>query len=457
MTEDVKLQTTEKLARFIVDSSYDKMPPQAIETAKRALLDCLGVSFTGVVTHEGKLITEFVRELGGNPAASVIGGGFRTSAPLAALVNGTLAHAEDFDDWTFATLGHPTVPMLPAILAAAELSKASGRDVIEAYIIGFETQCATVRGVSPTHYMRGWHATGTIGTMGAAAAAAKLLKLDHQQTRMALGIAASQACGLRQNFGTMTKPFHPGNAARSGVMAAMLAKRGFTAHPDIMEERFGFFNVYKGNGQGELEQVTEGLGKDYVIINTGVTFKLYPSCGETHSTIDLVLDLAKQHNITPPDVESAEVAVHESTSSVAFYTEPKTGLQGKFSLEYCMARALLDGWASLEHFTDAKVNEPVVQELIKKMGRRIDDSIPPIAGSSVTIRLTDGREFSQKADAPKGSPQSPPTYEELVSKYKDCAQLVLSPKDVERSLQLMENLEELTDLTELMAVVIKPK
>ncbi len=456
MTEDVKSQTTEKLARFIVETKFEQMPSQAVETAKRAMRDCLGVVFTGVVTHEGELITEFVRELGGNPVAAVIGKGFRTSAPLAALANGTMAHAEDFDDWTFATLGHPTVPMLPAILALGEQRKATGKEAIEAYIAGFETQCATVRGVSASHYMRGWHATGTIGTIGAAAAVAKLLKLDVQQTRMALGIAASQACGLRQNFGTMTKPFHAGNAARNGVMAAMLAKRGFTAHPDIMEERFGFFNVYKGNGQGELEQATDGLGENFSILTFGIAFKLYPSCGETHAAIDLVLDLTKKHNISPQDVESIEVAVDELTSGVNLYTDPKRGLEGKFSLEYCMTRALLDGCVSLEHFTDEKVNEPKTQQIIKKMKRRIDPNIPPL-GASVTVKLTDGREFSQQADAPKGSPQSPPTNEELVSKYKDCAQLVLPLKDVERSLHLMENLEELKDLTELLEIVIRPK
>lgn len=456
MTEDVKPQTTEKLARFIVESSYDKMPPQAIDTAKKAILDCFGVTFTGVASHEGKLLIDFVKELGGNPAATVIGGGFRTTAPLAALVNGTMAHAEDFDDWTFATLGHPTVPMLPAILAIAEQTKASGREVIEAYVTGFEAQCATVRGVSPSHYVRGWHATGTIGTMGAAAAAAKLLKLSVDQTRMVLGLAASQAAGLRQNFGTMTKPFHAGNAARSGVMAAMLMKRGFTASPDIMEERFGVINVLKGNGAGEPQAVTEGLGENYVIVTTGVAFKLYPSCGETHSTIDLVLDLAKTNSISPGDVESAEAAVEDTTASVAFYTAPKTGLEGKFSLEYCMARALLDGWVSLEHFTDEKVNEPKVKELLGRMQRRIDPSIPPIAGSSVTIRLKDGREFSQKADAPKGSPQSPPTDDELFSKYRNCAQLILSPSDTDRSLDLLRNLEQVKDLTELLEIAAKP-
>ncbi|MDY6917894.1 MAG: MmgE/PrpD family protein [Chloroflexota bacterium] len=457
MTQDVKPGTTEKLARFIVDSSYDKMPPQAIETAKRAILDCFGVTFTGVASHEGALLIDFANELGGNPAATVIGGGFRTTAPLAALVNGTMAHAEDFDDWTFATLGHPTVPMLPAILATAEQTRASGREIVEAYVTGFEAQCATVRGVSPSHYVRGWHATGTIGTIGAAAAAAKLLKLDVEQTRMVLGLAASQAAGLRQNFGTMTKPFHAGNAARSGVMAAMLMKRGFTASPDIMEERFGVINVLKGNGAGEPESVTEGLGENYVIVTTGVTFKLYPSCGETHSTIDLVLDLARTNKVSPDDVESAEAAVEDTTASVAFYTAPKTGLEGKFSLEYCMARALLDGRVSLEHFTDEKVNEPKVKDLVRKMKRRMDPEIPPIAGSSVTIKLKDGRELSQKADAPKGSPQSPPTDDQLFSKYKNCAQLVLSPSDVDRSLDLLRNLEQLKDLTELLEIAAKPR
>ena len=448
--------TTERLAQFIVETNFNRIPPEAVKVANGAMLDCLGVTFAGAVGPEGKIITDFVREMGGNPVASVIGGGFRTSAPWAALANGTMGHAEDYDDSGFAMIGHPTVPLLPAILALGEQCQASGKEAITAYVVGFEVESKLGRGMAPSgHYQRGWHATATMGTMGAAAASARLLKLDVQQTIMTLGIAASQASGLRRNFGTMTKPFHAGNAARSGVVAALLAKKGFTAHANILEDHFGFFDVLKSDNPYDLNRVTEGLGETFELTTSGIAVKLYPSCHDTHACINHTLDLRSKHNIRPQDVQRIDYAVSELIASVATYTDPKTALEGKFSLEYCIARALHDGSVKLEHFTEEKVNEPGIRETIKKITRNVDPTLRYLAGARVTITLKDGRQFTQgSTDVIKGFPQMPLTREELTAKYRDCARMMLSPQNVERSLELMENLEGLKDITELMNIVV---
>ncbi len=447
---------TELLARFIVESSLDRMPPQAIRTAKEAILDCLGVTLAGAATPEGRIITDFVREVGGHPVAVVIGGGFRTSAPWAALANGTMGHAEDYDDSGFAVMGHPTVPLLPAILALGEQCKASGRDVIEAYIVGFETESKLGRCIIPSgHYQRGWHATGTLGTMGAAASSARLLKLDVPKTRMALGIAASQVAGLRQNCGTMTKPFHPGNAARSGVVAAMLARKGFTAHADIVEERFGFCNVFKGDSPCALDSIAPGSGDALEIVASGVAFKLYPSCHETHACINTALELRGEYGISPQYIESIDCTISELIATVAFYAEPKTGLEGKFSIEYCIARALHSGKVTLEDFTDERVNQPEVRETMRKMKRHVDPALRGLSVIEILVKLADGRQVSRRSpDVLKGFPQQPLTREERTGKYVDCARATLSPEDVGRSLELAEHLEEVKDVTELMRVVM---
>lgn len=451
---------TEQLARFIVEISLGKMPPKAISTAKGAILDCIGVTFTGVVSHEGKIMADFVREVGGNPVATVIGMGLRTSAPWAALANGIMAHAEDYDDVGLAIGGHPSVPMLPAVLALGEQCKASGREILESYLVGFEVESRMGRGIMPSgHYQRGWHATATNGTLGAAAAGAKLLKLDVQQARMALAIAASQASGVRQNFGTMTKPFHAGHAARSGVVAAMLASKGFTGHADIIEEKLGYCNVLRGDvGPCAIEKITEGLGETYEIITSGVIIKIYPSCGETHAPVDTLLKAMRKHNIAAKDIASIDCTVGELINTVAFYTEPKTGLEGKFSLEYCLARTALDGNLTLGDFTEKRVNEPRVRDFMKKVKRHIDPdpSMRGLLPAKIDIKLTDGRQVSElNTGQIKGYPEQPLTRDELAAKYKDCARIVLSPKEVERSLELIENLESMKDISELMSVISK--
>jgi len=349
--------------------------------------------------------------------------------------------------------------MLPAVLALGEQCKASGKEIVEAYIVGFEVECRMGRGVMPSgHYQRGWHATATMGTMGAAAAGAKLLGLDVQQTRMALAIAASQSSGSRQNFGTMTKPFHAGHAARSGVVAAMLAKKGFTGHADIIEERIGFCNILKGDNPCAMEKMTEGLGETLEIITSGIIFKWYPSCGETHAPVDTLLKVMRKNNIASQDIESIDCTVGELINTVAFYTEAKTGLEGKFCLEYCLARAALDGTLSLEHFTNEGIKDSRTVDFMKKIRRHIDtdESMRGLLPAKIDIKLRDGREFSElNTGQIKGYPENPLSRDELAGKYKDCAGIILSSEDVERSLEMIENLEGLKDIAELMNVLSK--
>ena len=228
---------TEQLAAFVVDTAFTDVPSQAYARAKEAILDGLGCALVGSPTTVGQMITRYVRQRSEATHAAVIGSGFKSSAPLAALANGTMAHALDYDDVNWHMNGHPTVPLLPAVLALGQEVRASGEEVLLAYALGFEVECKLGLGVNPRHYDLGWHATSTLGTLGASVACAKLLRLDVTHTRMALGIAASTAAGLRQNFGTMTKPLHPGQAAMNGVTAAQLAQLGWTADANILEAR----------------------------------------------------------------------------------------------------------------------------------------------------------------------------------------------------------------------------
>jgi len=447
------MQVTEKVSKFIVSASIDEMPAEAMKTAKQAIRDCLGCTLLGAVQPIGRIISGFVIEAEAGPVASIVGWGKKTAPHLAALANGIMAHAEDYDDMSLGVYGHPTPPLLPAVLALGEQYKVSGKRVIEAYITGFEVGSCLGRAINPSHYKRGWHGTATAGTMEAVAASAKLLKLDTNQVRMALGIAVSETCGTRQNFGTMTKPFHAGNAAKSGVVAAQLAQKGFTADPNIIEAPLGFGHLFQGDEPPDWGKVTP-LGKTFEITTEGIAFKPYPSCGETHAEIEIILDLMRKHHFSHEDVESIECVFSDTMNSVMLHLEPKTGLEGKFSAEYCTARALLDNNVGLQDFTDERVNQPEVRQVMKNIKRRIEPDMTMLA-ATLNVKLKDGRKFSQHVEIPKGWPKNPLSEEELVAKYKDCAQLVLSPSDIDRSVELLKNLEEVEDITELMNILVK--
>ncbi|HSR11303.1 MAG TPA: MmgE/PrpD family protein, partial [Thermodesulfobacteriota bacterium] len=417
------METTKKLAECISRTTLSDIPGEAQQIAKMAILDNLGVALAGSRDPMSKIMTGYIKDTGGKPQASVWGMKFKTSSPFAALANGTFGHALDFDDINRSMRGHPTVPVLPATLAVAEEVDASGSRMLEAFIVGFETEAKLGRGLNPYLFENGWHPTAILGAMGAAAAAAKLYKLPPEKICMALGIAASLASGLRQNFGTMTKPLHAGHAAQNGVVAASLARRGYTADAAIVEGKLGFANAFSGPERFNLEKITSRWGDPFDIVSPGVGLKQYPSCARTHPAIDAMLDMAIKNDIRPEQVDSVFCAGSYTTPTMLIHSRPQTSLEGKFSMEFCMALALQQRKVALPFFKDKVVQDPAIQGLIRKVNFLIRPDLNNLENSgnpSTTVRvcLKDGREFTQTVDEAKGTPGNPLTTEEVREKFR---------------------------------------
>lgn len=454
------MSTTRQLAAFVQQVDYDDIPSAAITGAKKAMIDTIGTALAGATDPVGDILTRYVTSLGGAPQATILGKGLCTAAPQAALVNGAMAHAFDYDDVNWSMSGHPSVPLLPAVLAVGEAREASGKELLAAYIVGFEIETKIGRGVNPGHYQLGWHATATLGGFGAAAAAARLLHLSTEQTAMALSMAASMASGLRQNFGTMTKPFHPGHAAMSGVMAASLAQLGFTADPEIIEAPFGFARLFTAGGTYHLERMTAALGAPFDIVDPGIVVKQYPCCAFTHRAIDGMLELVRKHQFVAADVVRIECVLSQLAADVLIHPRPGTALEGKFSLEYCLAAAILDQQVGIAQFTDAMVQRPEAQAVLRRVTRHLHPLSAQQAGSNgeelpviVTVILGDGRKYSQQVGVPKGHPEHPLSEAELHAKFRECANLVLSSERSERALEALMRLETLDTITPCMALL----
>jgi 2-methylcitrate dehydratase PrpD len=434
---------------FIEEISFERLPNDAVAAAKIPILDCLGVAIAGSQEDASKIIDNYLIGSGGNPEAGVIGAGYRTSLAQAAWANGTRAHILDYDDYYLPY--HPTVTILPAVLAAAEKYHLSGKDLLLAYIAGFEVQADIAAVMGREHYERGWHSTSLLGTLGAAASLAKMLKLQREKAAMALGIAGSLACGLRRNFGSMTKSLHAGNAARNGVVAAVLARDGFTADSHILEGNLGFLDVLGTKKEHEIGRV---LGSKFYIISPGVSIKPYPSCAGTHWAIDAVLSLRKDAGINFKDIAEIECRTSKEVPRILIHSRPRTALEGKFSLEYCITIAFIDGEVRLKQFTDERVQDPQAQELLKRvryvhppeMGDKLSD-IP----SEMIIKLKNGRTYSCLEKRPKGTPDNPLTQIEIEEKFKDCVSKYFSPPLIDRVLYQIMNLESIEDISDLMS------
>jgi 2-methylcitrate dehydratase PrpD len=446
---------TEKLAEFVVETDFDSLPGEAMERAKFSILDCLGVMLAGSIGPVGKLIMGFARTMGGEPRSSVIAGGFRTSAPNAALANGTMGHALDYDDDSDTTYGHPTVAILPAVLALGE-DRASGRDVLESYILGHEVGARLGSVLIPPHYEKGWHSTSTLGAITAAAASAKILKLEVEKTRMAFGIAASEASGLRSNFGTMGKPLHAGSAAQKGVLAALLAESGFEADGDILESRFGFINVFDGRGNVDLEEITADLGTSYDIVSPGINIKKYPCCYNTHSAIDGLLKLVEKNGLSPQDIKNIRCGVNELSPGILIHPDPKTGLEAKFSLPYCLAVALVKGNVRIADFEDAKVRDDTIREQMKKVEMYVHSDLKgqdTLPSAVIEIETKAGEKYSLRVERPSGSGRFPLTWDRLVSKFRDCSSLVMNENDSDSVIASIQELEGLSSIKDLMDIL----
>jgi 2-methylcitrate dehydratase PrpD len=456
--EDQPMEIIQRFASFIANTGSSAIPAKAIELCKRNILDCIGVTLAGTKTEAGRIIREFVAENVGSSRSGVIAGNFKTSPSMAALANGTMAHALDYDDINSDSVAHPSVSLLPALCAVAEDQEASGRKIIEAYILGYEIEDRMGLCLNPEHYDLGWHTTGTLGTFGAMTAASRILSLNEEQVQIAFGIAASLMGGSRKNFGTMTKPLHAGNSAKNGVIAASLAKRGFTASPEILEGPMGVLDLFSPGKNVDPSKIAALLGNPFAILSPGTFIKPYPCCGGGHGSVDAMLQLIRSHGLSRENVEKIECGVFYRIPTAMIYHRPKSGLEGKFSLEYCLAAALVDGKVGLDQFTDERVNDPSLQEMLRKVTVYVPPELKTKESfekrfAEVTVHTKDGRVLKKKVHSPIGNPENPLSDAEVEEKFKDCAKSVLNKNEISRVIELVYNLGKVEDIGELMEII----
>ena len=450
---------TRKIAEFAVQTRYEEIPPKALEAAKNAMIDCVGVALAGSRELPSRLCARLAQEEKAKGKATLFGHGFKSSPITAAFVNGTSAHALDYDH-SFTLMGQPTAGLIPAIFAVGEALGRSGREVLASYVVGFEVTTKLAWSAPSLSSQGGWHSTGILGSLGAAAGSAKLLRLDAQGVQMALGIATSMASGVVWNFGTMTKPLHAGLAARNGVLAAKLAHEGFTGNPLILDGPKGFFESFARNLPYDLTPLS-GLGTAFELAQRGVKFKAYPCGGLTHTAIDAVLELRQEHDLTHEIIRSIKVGVTPYTHDRIIYRIPETGLQGKFSMPYILARAVIDGKLTVETFSDEAVRDPVVLSFAEKVSMEIEPELEERLDGShpckVWIQLKDGRTLSREKEFPKGTPEFPLSPEEIREKFTQCARRVVDGKTASRALGLLERLERLKSLKSLCRLLAFPR
>jgi len=436
------------LADFVVDAG----PPAAARAAAaRALLDTVGVALAGAGEPAARAVQRVIAPDGCGPCR-VLGTAMQVSAGHAALANGTAAHALDYDDMCFVSLAHPSAPLVAAALAAAESTGACGRALLEAYVVGFELEGRLGRAMNPRHYQRGWHCTSTLGTIGAAAAAARLLGLDPGAAGHALSIAASEASGLKENFGTMVKPLHAGLAARNGVLAALLAKAGMTASAAAIDGPQGFLAAMDSECRS-IDGAAADLGARWEIIETGITVKLYPSCAGTHPTIDALLDLRRRERFTADDVEAIDVGVDPIVPTILIYDRPSSGLEGKFSMPFCAAAAVVNGRVGIETFDAAQLANPAVLALQSRVTMRVDPTLdaaaPSLTQAHVTVRLRGGRLLTASANGARGYPEQPASDEELAAKFLACAARAMTEEQARQALVALRAIENAPDIRDL--------
>jgi aconitate decarboxylase len=444
---------TSALASRILDLSFDTLPPEAVEMACHVFLDGLGVAVAGAAEESGlgRITIDYTRAMGGEQQASVIAGGFKTSMQGAAYANGTLAHALDWDN-TWYPLNHPTSPTLPAILAIAECKGMPGRKVIEAIAVAFEVQGRLRLAATGLKTGQGFHKPGTTGTFGAVAGAAKLLDLTHEQLLMALGLAGSRAGSISLNTGTMTKSSHSGHAARMGVECAVLAKMGWTATAAVFD-RGGFFDTFLG-GDAKPELLIEGFAAPLRMVDPGVGFKKHPSNYFTHRPIDAALALRQAHHIDPEQIDSVEVIFPRF--EYVDRPSPRTGLDGKFSVQYTTAVALIDGEITTRSFTDQRRFAADVERLLPRVRLVLDDDIPKDFGETfvtLSVTLRNGQVLSHRLEKLTGWVGLPLTRDQRVTKFFACVRDALDAFQAERVVELSESLPGLGTLDETMAIV----
>lgn len=462
MSEEVEparpLELTSEFARRIAGLRYEDLPPAALHWAKVGLLDTIGVTLAGS-REESVRIAADALELHDGPAL-MFGSARRIGTLDAALINGTASHALDFDDSSNTLGGHPSSPVLSALIPLADELRCSGKELLLAYIAGFEVETKLARAVNLHHYTKGWHPTATLGVFGAAAACCKLMRLAPERIAHALALCGSFSSGIKANFGTMTKPLHVGHCARNGLYAARLAARGFTANArEMFEHRQGFLEVFNGAGTYDTARALSSWAAPLDIIEPGIGIKLYPCCGGTHPAIDAMLELVREHRLHASDVASIEGRVHARRLVHTNRPEPASALDAKFSLQYVLARALMDGRIAADHFESASWTDPAVRELMQRVtvlpydARHFNEENH--FGGHVTVTLNNGNVLVAQVDQPFGRSSSSPLPQHLLlEKFRQCATSLLPESVVPLlagKIEAFEAIDDVHEITELIA------
>ena len=454
----VESRLTARVAQFIAETDWQNLPAGIHPIAKRLIFDHLCVTIGGSRSEAGHIIQEYAKELKGAPDAPILGTAQQAPVSVAALANGVAAHADDYDDTQIASLPdrvtglltHPTTPVLSAALAAAIAKGISGRDLLSAYEIGLEAACKMAEAINPSHYLRGFHSTGTLGTFGAFAAVAKILHLGTPEIVRGLGIVASLASGLRGNFGTMTKPLHAGRAAENGILAACLAQKGFTATPDILDSQWGFFSILGGGV--DQEYLLTRLGNPFQLESPGVSIKPYPCGSLAHPTMDAVRELVLEHDLRPEMIKGVDIGITQHIRNPLRYQRPQTGLEAKFSLEFGVAMIILRRRAGISEYTDEAARSSEVQTFLPRVNCYVDPEIEAQGfekmRSVVKINLKDSTALTKEATVARGYPERPFSKEDHLAKFEECAEGVLPAGSGEALWESVMNLEKLAKAVE---------
>lgn len=442
---------TASLARFVVNTSFEDLPAEAVHAAQKCFLDWLGSAYAGSTTPPVQILCQLVKDTGGVPESTLIPSGERTSCLLASLVNAASSHVVEMDDLDKASIFHPAAPIIPAALALAEKHKSKGTELIRAIVLGYEAAIRIGEAVNPSHY-RFWHTTGTVGTFGAAVAAGILLQLTEEPMVWALGNAGTQAAGLWEFLidGAMSKQLHPAKAAFNGMLSALLAHRGFTGATKILEGDKGFSRATAT--EFHLERVLDGLNpgmRDYKI--SKVCFKKHASCWHTHPAIDATLEIASKHRVPPEEVSSIRVKVYQQAYDLLSPIEARSPYAAKFNMPYCVATAFLYGSVGVDKFTPAYLQDSQVRRLMGKVTLEIDPSLdqlyPGKWASTVELVTLQGESLRARVDHPKGDSDNPLSLEELRAKFHELAAPFLPAEKRETYLRKALRLEKMADLS----------
>ena len=470
------ISVTEGLARLAIDTRFDALPRAVTETAKLRILDTIGVMLAGA-RHPSTLISiDLAQHLGGNSAASMLGHRGRTSSPLAGYVNGVAAAALEFDDLTKGVDSHLSSSIVPGALVVAEELNLSGRELIASFVVGFEVAARIGRGLAPWLLDRGWHPNGVTGALGVAATSANLRRLDLMQARMAIGIAASEASGVRRNVGSMGKAFHVGHGVRNGIFAAQLAERGFQVHPDIIagedvdgHGRYGFADTFSGIGNYRVHKMLEAIGVDWELTQDRTLVRLHPCSTAPGPAIDAMIDLAKKHDLKAHQIKDIKWETTPRCWEIAPYTVAVDSFTAKFCLPYIAAVSLIDRKAGIEQFRDDRVNQADVQELAKRVSISVPEDFKRHTGAAwgengvnwgearLIVELIDGQVMRIERSFARGWPEDPAGWDDLAEKYRECADGVLPRSQVEESMAIIKTLENTASVSELVASLTPAK